>query len=217
MERRPTGAATVPVWDHGSVSTADAPGPRLVVGLANPGPDYEGTRHNIGWDVLVELASRALPMPASFSTHKRTNCEVAQTRLADQAVVLARPRSYMNLSGGPVAAVAKYFSVAPTEVIVVHDEIDIDFGQVRLKRGGGEGGHNGLRSVTSALGTRDYIRVRAGVGRPPGRMAVADYVLKRFSKLEQPDVPFLVQDAADAVELLLTHGLETAQNQVHSA
>ncbi|GAA1701824.1 aminoacyl-tRNA hydrolase [Dietzia cercidiphylli] len=217
MERRPTGAATDPVWDHGSVSTADAPGPRLVVGLANPGPDYEGTRHNIGWDVLVELASRALPMPASFSTHKRTNCEVAQTRLADQAVVLARPRSYMNLSGGPVAAVAKYFSVAPTEVIVVHDEIDIDFGQVRLKRGGGEGGHNGLRSVTSALGTRDYIRVRAGVGRPPGRMAVADYVLKRFSKLEQPDVPFLVQDAADAVELLLTHGLETAQNQVHSA
>lgn len=217
MGSRPTGAATVPVWDHGSVSTADAPGPRLVVGLANPGPDYEGTRHNIGWDVLVELASRALPMPASFSTHKRTNCEVAQTRLADQAVVLARPRSYMNLSGGPVAAVAKYFSVAPTEVIVVHDEIDIDFGQVRLKRGGGEGGHNGLRSVTSALGTRDYIRVRAGVGRPPGRMAVADYVLKRFSKLEQPDVPFLVQDAADAVELLLTHGLETAQNQVHSA
>lgn len=217
MERRPTGAATDSVWDHGSVSTADAPGPRLVVGLANPGPDYEGTRHNIGWDVLVKLASRALPMPASFSTHKRTNCEVAQTRLADQAVVLARPRSYMNLSGGPVAAVAKYFSVAPTEVIVVHDEIDIDFGQVRLKRGGGEGGHNGLRSVTSALGTRDYIRVRAGVGRPPGRMAVADYVLKRFSKLEQPDVPFLVQDAADAVELLLTHGLETAQNQVHSA
>ena len=191
--------------------------PALVVGLANPGPDYEGTRHNIGWDVIAELASRALPMPASFSTHKRTNCEVAQTRLADQAVVLARPRSYMNLSGGPVAAVAKYFSVAPTEVIVVHDEIDIDFGQVRLKRGGGEGGHNGLRSVTSALGTRDYIRVRAGVGRPPGRMAVADYVLKRFSKLEQPDVPFLVQDAADAVELLLTHGLETAQNQVHSA
>lgn len=217
MGSRPTGAATDSVWDHGSVSTADAPGPRLVVGLANPGPDYEGTRHNIGWDVLVELASRALPMPASFSTHKRTNCEVAQTRLADQAVVLARPRSYMNLSGGPVAAVAKYFSVAPTEVIVVHDEIDIDFGQVRLKRGGGEGGHNGLRSVTSALGTRDYIRVRAGVGRPPGRMAVADYVLKRFSKLEQPDVPFLVQDAADAVELLLTHGLETAQNQVHSA
>ncbi|MCT1516543.1 aminoacyl-tRNA hydrolase [Dietzia cercidiphylli] len=199
------------------MSTADAPGPRLVVGLANPGPDYEGTRHNIGWDVLVELASRALPMPASFSTHKRTNCEVAQTRLADQAVVLARPRSYMNLSGGPVAAVAKYFSVAPTEVIVVHDEIDIDFGQVRLKRGGGEGGHNGLRSVTSALGTRDYIRVRAGVGRPPGRMAVADYVLKRFSKLEQPDVPFLVQDAADAVELLLKHGLEIAQNQVHTA
>lgn len=202
----------------GRVTTADQPsGPTLVVGLGNPGPDYEGTRHNIGWDVLQELASRALPMPASFSTHKKTNCEIAQTRLADTPVVLARPRSYMNLSGGPVAAVAKYFSVAPTDVIVIHDEIDIDFGQVRLKRGGGEGGHNGLRSVSSSLGTRDYIRVRAGVGRPPGRMAVADFVLKRFSKLEEPDVPFLIQDAADAVELLLEHGLDTAQNQVHPA
>lgn len=156
-------------------------------------------------------------MPASFSTHKKTNCEIAQTRLADKQVVLARPRSYMNLSGGPVAAVAKYFSVTPTDVIVIHDEIDIDFGTVRLKRGGGEGGHNGLRSMSQSLGTRDYLRVRAGVGRPPGRMAVADFVLKRFSKLEQPDVPFLIQDAADAVEMLLTHGLETAQNQVHSA
>ncbi|MCT1432307.1 aminoacyl-tRNA hydrolase [Dietzia maris] len=199
------------------MTTASTPGPTLIVGLANPGPDYEGTRHNIGWDVLQELASRALPMPASFSTHKRTNCEIAQTRLADKPVVLARPRSYMNLSGGPVAAVAKYFSVTPTDIIVIHDEIDIDFGQVRLKRGGGEGGHNGLRSLSGSLGTRDYIRVRAGVGRPPGRMAVADFVLKRFSKPEQPDVPFLIQDAADAVELLLKHGLETAQNQVHSA
>lgn len=189
--------------------------PALVVGLANPGPDYEGTRHNIGWDVIAELASRALPMPASFSTHKRTNCEIAQTRLADRPVVLARPRSYMNLSGGPVSAVAKYFGVAATDVIVVHDEIDVDFGTIRLKRGGGEGGHNGLRSVSSSLGTRDYLRVRVGVGRPPGRMDVADFVLKRFSKLEQPEVPFLVQDAADAVELLLRHGLETAQNQVH--
>ncbi|MDV6298182.1 aminoacyl-tRNA hydrolase [Dietzia maris] len=199
------------------MTTASTPGSTLIVGLANPGPDYEGTRHNIGWNVLQELASRALPMPASFSTHKRTNCEIAQTRLADKPVVLARPRSYMNLSGGPVAAVAKYFSVTPTDIIVIHDEIDIDFGQVRLKRGGGEGGHNGLRSLSGSLGTRDYIRVRAGVGRPPGRMAVADFVLKRFSKLEQPDVPFLIQDAADAVELLLKHGLETAQNQVHSA
>lgn len=198
------------------VTTAEQPGPALIVGLANPGPDYEGTRHNIGWDVLQELASRALPMPASFSVHKKTNCEIAQTRLAGRPVVLARPRSYMNLSGGPVAAVAKYFSVKPTDVIVIHDEIDIDFGQVRLKRGGGEGGHNGLRSMSSSLGTRDYIRVRAGVGRPPGRMAVADFVLKRFSKLEQPDVPFLIQDAADAVELLLKHDLETAQNQVHA-
>ena len=201
----------------GAVTTADPAGPALIIGLANPGPDYEGTRHNIGWDVLQELASRALPMPASFSTHKKTNCEIAQTRLAGKPVVLARPRSYMNLSGGPTAAVAKYFSVKPTDIIAIHDEIDIDFGQVRLKRGGGEGGHNGLRSLSQSLGTRDYLRIRAGVGRPPGRMTVADFVLKRFSKLEQPDVPFLVQDAADAVELLLQHGLEIAQNQVHSA
>jgi len=192
-----------------------ASAPFLVVGLRNPGPDYEGTRHNIGADVLDELASRALPMPASFSAHKKTQCDVAETRFADRRVVLAAPRSYMNLSGGPVSSVAKYYSVAPTDVVVVHDEIDLDFGQVRLKRGGGEGGHNGLRSVSSSLGTRDYLRVRVGVGRPPGRMDVADYVLKRFAKAEQPDVPFLVSDAADAVELLLRHGLEAAQNEVH--
>ncbi len=166
--------------------------------------------------MLAELASRALPMPAAFSVHKRTNCDIAQTRVAGVPVVLARPRTYMNLSGGPVSAVARYFSAAPTDLIVVHDEIDIDFGQVRLKRGGGEGGHNGLRSVSTSLDTREYLRVRVGVGRPPGRMTVADYVLKRFAKQEQPEVPFLVQDAADAVELLATHGLETAQNQVHT-
>lgn len=214
-QRCPGAVLSRPCGIMGAVSSAETPGPTIIVGLSNPGPDYEGTRHNIGWDVIAELATRALPMPASFSAHKKTNCDIAQTRLDGRAVVLARPRGYMNLSGGPVVSVAKYFSVAPTEVIVVHDEIDIDFGQVRLKRGGGEGGHNGLRSVSSSLGTRDYLRVRAGVGRPPGRMAVADYVLKRFSKLEQPNVPFLVQDAADAVELLLKHGLETAQNQVH--
>ena len=189
--------------------------PALVVGLRNPGPDYAGTRHSIGAEVLDELAGRALPMPASFSAHKRTNCDLAQTRLADHAVVLASPRTYMNLSGGPVSSVAKYFSVPATDVIVVHDDIDLDFGVVRLKRGGGEGGHNGLRSISTSLGTRDYVRVRVGVGRPPGRMPVADHVLKRFAKAEQAEVPFLVGDAADAVEELLRHGLGEAQNRVN--
>ena len=201
----------LPACHHGRVTAS----PSLIVGLRNPGPDYAGTRHNIGVEVLAELASRALPMPASFSAHKRTNCDLAQTRLAGRPVVLAAPRSFMNLSGGPVSAVASYFSVPATEIIVVHDEIDIEFGQVRLKRGGGEGGHNGLRSVSTSLGTRDYLRVRVGVGRPPGRMDVADYVLKRFGKQEQPEVPLLVSEAADAVELLLRHGLEAAQNEVH--
>ena len=189
--------------------------PALVVGLRNPGPDYVGTRHSIGAEVLDELAGRALPMPASFSAHKRTDCDLAQTRLAERAVVLASPRTYMNLSGGPVSAVAKYFSVPATDVIVVHDDIDLDFGVVRLKRGGGEGGHNGLRSISTSLRTRDYVRVRVGVGRPPGRMPVADYVLKRFAKAEQSEVPFLVDHAADAVEELLRHGLVEAQNRVH--
>lgn len=201
----------LPACHHGRVTAS----PSLIVGLRNPGPDYAGTRHNIGVEVLAELASRALPMPASFSAHKRTNCDLAQTRLAGRPVVLAAPRSFMNLSGGPVSAVASYFSVPATEIIVVHDEIDIEFGQVRLKRGGGEGGHNGLRSVSTSLGTRDYLRVRVGVGRPPGRMDVADYVLKRFGKQEQTEVPLLVAEAADAVEQLLQLGLEAAQNRVH--
>ena len=201
----------LPACHHGRVTAS----PSLIVGLRNPGPDYAGTRHNIGVEVLAELASRALPMPASFSAHKRTNCDLAQTRLAGRPVVLAAPRSFMNLSGGPVSAVASYFSVPATEIIVVHDEIDIEFGQVRLKRGGGEGGHNGLRSVSTSLDTRDYLRVRVGVGRPPGRMDVADYVLKRFGKQEQTEVPLLVAEAADAVEQLLQLGLEAAQNRVH--
>lgn len=196
-------------------SSTPAGGPRLIVGLGNPGPAYAATRHNIGAMVCDELAGEASPMPASFSHHKRTNSDIAQTRIDGHSVVLATPRSYMNVSGGPVAALCKYFKVAPTELIVVHDEIDIDFGAVRLKRGGGEGGHNGLRSISQALGTKDYVRVRTGVGRPPGRMDVADFVLKPFAKQELDGVPILVADAADAVRLLLDKGLEAAQNAVH--
>ena len=196
-------------------AVSDQTSPRLIVGLGNPGPAYAATRHNIGAMVCDDLADEASPMPASFSVHKRTNSEIAQTRIDGHQVILAKPRSYMNVSGGPVAALCKYFKVAPADLIVIHDELDIDFGTVRLKRGGGEGGHNGLRSISQALGTKDYIRVRAGIGRPPGLMGVADFVLKPFAKHEIADVPVLMADGADAVRKILEVGLEAAQNAVH--
>jgi PTH1 family peptidyl-tRNA hydrolase len=187
-------------------------GPLLVVGLGNPGPDYEGTRHNVGFVVADVLAGR---MGSRFSPHKRSGADVAEGRLAGRRAVLAKPRGYMNLSGGPVAGAARFFSVAPTDVIVVHDDLDLEFGVVRLKRGGGEGGHNGLRSISKSLGTKDYLRVRFGIGRPPGRQDPADYVLKRWSSAERKELDVSVELAADAVEALAAEGLEPAQNRFH--
>ncbi|MEV5834037.1 aminoacyl-tRNA hydrolase [Nocardia sp. NPDC052112] len=192
--------------------TESSTGPALVVGLGNPGPEYERTRHNIGFLVADVLAQR---VGGRFAVHKKSGADLLQARLDGRQVLIAKPRSFMNLSGRPVAALAKFFSVPPTEVIVVHDELDLPFGQVRLKRGGGEGGHNGLRSVSSALTTKDYLRTRIGIGRPPGRQDPADYVLKPFSAAERKEVPVIVEQAADAVELLLRVGLEPAQNQLH--
>lgn len=189
------------------------PGPALVVGLGNPGPEYEGTRHNVGTRVAALLATRA--SAGRFSAHKRSNADIAQGRLAGRPVTVAVPRTYMNLSGGPVAGLVQYFSIPPTEVIVVHDELDLDFGVIRLKRGGGEGGHNGLRSISKALGTKDYLRVRFGIGRPPGRQDPADYVLKRFSGVENKELDLGLDLAADAAEALLSEGLEAAQNRFH--
>ncbi|MEJ5920085.1 aminoacyl-tRNA hydrolase [Corynebacterium sp. H78] len=194
--------------------------PILVVGLGNPGPKYADTRHNVGHMVLDELASRTVPMASTFSVHKRSNAEIVQTRWSnpdgsERQVILAKCRCFMNLSGGPIAALTKFFNVAPTNVIVVHDELDVEPGSIRLKRGGGEGGHNGLRSTTKSLGTKDYLRVRVGIGRPPGRQDPADYVLRSFSTTERKELPFIIQDAADAVELIAKHGLEVAQNHVH--
>lgn len=189
------------------------PGPTLVVGLGNPGPEYEGTRHNVGTRVAALLATRA--GAGRFSAHKRSNADIAQGRLAGRPVTVAVPRTYMNLSGGPVAGLVQYFSIPPTEVIVVHDELDLDFGVIRLKRGGGEGGHNGLRSISKALGTKDYLRVRFGIGRPPGRQDPADYVLKRFSGVENKELDLGLDLAADAAEALLSEGLEAAQNRFH--
>ena len=184
----------------------------LVVGLGNPGPKYENTRHNIGFMVADVLAAR---VSGKFSAHKRSNAEIVQTRLDGRQVIVAKPRTYMNLSGGPVAGLAKFFSVAPANVVVVHDELDLDYGTIRLKQGGGENGHNGLRSTSSALGTKDYLRVRMGIGRPPGRQDPADFVLKPFSSTERKDLPVFCEEGADAVELLLGLGLEGAQNRLH--
>ncbi|MCZ4076449.1 aminoacyl-tRNA hydrolase [Rhodococcus sp. H36-A4] len=186
--------------------------PALIVGLGNPGPQYEATRHNVGFLVADVLAAR---IGAKFSSHKKSNSEVIQARLSDRPVVVAKPRTFMNLSGQPVAALARFFSVDPGNIVIVHDELDIEFGSIRLKLGGGEGGHNGLRSISQQLGTKDYLRTRVGVGRPPGRMDAAAYVLKPFSAAERKDLGVICEEAADAAELLLRDGLEAAQNQVH--
>lgn len=192
----------------------------LVVGLGNPGPGYAGNRHNVGQMVLDELAARS---GATFRSHK-SRAAVAEARLGvmpggapGPRVVLAKPATYMNLSGGPVAGLAQFFKVPAADVVVVHDELDLPFGALRLKRDGGEGGHNGLRDVSKALGTREYVRVRCGIGRPPGRTDPADYVLRDFSAAERRELPFLLGDAADAVELVVTEGLERAQLRVHTA
>jgi peptidyl-tRNA hydrolase, PTH1 family len=189
------------------------PGPALVVGLGNPGPDYADTRHNIGQHVVDLLAGRA--GGGRFAKH-RTNTDVFEGRLAGRKVVLAKPRTYMNVSGGPVTGLVRYFHVDPTELVVVHDDLDLPFGVVRLKRGGGEGGHNGLRSISQSLGTKDYLRVRFGIGRPPGRQDPADFVLKRFSATERKELDLAVDLAADAAEALLADGLEAAQNRFHA-
>lgn len=194
-------------------------GPWAIIGLGNPGPKYAGNRHNAGQMVLDELAARC---GVRFATH-RSQTVAAEARLGlgpggvpGPRVVLAKPQSYMNTSGGPVKALAGYFGVPPERLVVVHDELDIPFGDVRLKLGGGEGGHNGLRDITRALGTKDYLRVRVGVGRPPGRMDTADYVLKDFGSTERKELPFLLDAAADAIEMLVAQGLLAAQGKFHA-
>ncbi len=186
----------------------------LVVGLGNPGPDYQGHRHNVGQMVLVELAER---MHATFKSQK-TQCQVAEGRLVPGGpkLVLAKPNSFMNVSGAPVAALTRFYSSAPSRLIVIHDELDIPFDTVRLKLGGGHGGHNGLRSIIQSLGTGDFIRVRVGIGRPPGRQSAADFVLRNFSSTERSALPNLIADAADAVELIAADGLTAAQLKVHT-
>ncbi|MFG3553266.1 aminoacyl-tRNA hydrolase [Micromonospora sp. NPDC047557] len=192
----------------------DEAGPWLVVGLGNPGREYAGNRHNVGFMVADLLAGR---LGARFGRHKRAVAEVAEGRLGfgGPKLVLVKPLTYMNLSGGPVAALSQFYKVPPARVIAVHDELDIDFGQVRIKFGGGEGGHNGLRSMSKSLGTKDYVRVRFGVGRPPGRQDPADYVLSDFGAAERKELDFLVDRAADVVESVIVKGVEPTQNLYH--
>ena len=187
--------------------------PQLVVGLGNPGPNYAQTRHNLGFMVADLLAAR---LGSKFKVHKRSGAEIVTGRLGGRPVVLAKPRCYMNEAGRQVGPLAKFYSVSAADVLIIHDELDIDFGQIRLKIGGGEGGHNGLRSVAAALGTKDFQRVRIGIGRPPGRRDPAAFVLENFTAAERAEVPAVCEQAADATELLIELGLEPAQNRVHA-
>jgi peptidyl-tRNA hydrolase, PTH1 family len=184
----------------------------IIAGLGNPGPEYAGNRHNAGHMVVDLLAER---IGARFKAH-RTRNEVADGRLAGIPVTLAKPRTYMNTSGGPVAALASFYKVPPERVVIVHDELDIPFGTVRLKLGGGDNGHNGLRSITKSLGTNAYNRVRIGIGRPPGRMDAATFVLRDFSTTERKELPLLIDRGADAVEMLLSKGMAATQNTFHA-
>lgn len=184
-----------------------------MVGLGNTGPGYAGNRHNVGQMVTDVLAKR---LGANFKSHK-ANAAVAEAKLGATKVVIAKPLSYMNTSGGPVANLAKFFGIEPANVIVIHDELDIPADAVKIKFGGGHAGHNGLRDIISALNTNDFARVRVGIGRPPGQMETADFVLKNFSSTELKSLPVTLEIAADAAEAIITKGLTAAQQEFHSA
>ncbi|WP_448315235.1 aminoacyl-tRNA hydrolase [Streptomyces sp. CO7] len=197
--------------------STDANAPWLVVGLGNPGPEYAMNRHNVGFMVADLLAGR---MGGRFKRAGKAQAHVVEGRVGPpgpmgRRVVLVKPMSFMNLSGGPVNALRDFYKVPLVQVVAVHDELDIDHGTLRLKLGGGDNGHNGLKSMTKAMGP-DYHRVRFGIGRPPGRMPVADFVLKDFSSVERKELDFFVDRAADAVEALVLEGLERAQSAYNS-
>ena len=202
-------------------STSSESGVWLIVGLGNPGPSYAGNRHNVGYLVADELASR---MGSGFRPHKSGRADVVEGRLGGLGgsgvggvrAVLARPRCYMNETGGPVSTLAKFYKVPVERIVAIHDELDIGFDTLRLKRGGGDNGHNGLRSMRASLGSGEFHRVRVGIGRPPGRQSPADFVLSDYSSAERKVLPFQVDRAADAVETLLTDGLDRAQSTFNS-
>lgn len=189
--------------------------PWLVVGLGNPGPGYAKNRHNAGFMVADLLATR---VGVKFGRARRAASEVAEGHLGPGGpkVVIAKPTTFMNLLGTPTVALAQFYKIPPDRIIAVHDELDLEFGTIRVKIGGGEGGHNGLRSISHALSTKDYIRVRFGISRPPGRMDGADYVLADFSATQRKELDFLIDRAADVVESVITSGVEPTQNRYHA-
>jgi len=188
----------------------------LVVGLGNPGDQYVATRHNVGQMVIDELAKRH---NIKFSSHK-SRTDVAAYKLGvgidAHSIILAKSKSYMNESGGPIKALASFYSVEPANIIVLHDELDIGFAAIRSKIAGGDNGHNGLKSLTSSFGTAEYYRVRLGIGRPMGQQDPADFVLKQFSKEEKKDLGEFLDRGADVVEFLITEGLEKTQTKFNS-
>ncbi|MGW2561347.1 aminoacyl-tRNA hydrolase [Streptomyces sp. NPDC001514] len=197
--------------------TTDATAPWLVVGLGNPGPDYAANRHNVGFMVADLLAER---IGGKFKRATKAQAQVVEGRIGapgpgNRRMILVKPMSYMNLSGGPVTALRDFYKVPTANIVAIHDELDIDYGTMRLKLGGGDNGHNGLKSMTKAMGP-DYHRLRFGIGRPPGRMQVADFVLRDFSAAERKELDYFVDRAADAVECLVTEGLERAQSAYNS-
>lgn len=185
----------------------------LIVGLGNPGAKYEATRHNVGQMTLDVLADR---LGCRFSPHK-AGARIAEGRMrpGGPKVILAKSNGYMNTSGGPVSGLSKYFGIPVDRIIVIHDELDLPFDSLKLKLGGGHGGHNGLRDIAKALGTPDFLRVRVGIGRPPGQQDAADFVLKPFGSVERPALAVLLEDAADATVALVDEGLLAAQQQFH--
>lgn len=185
----------------------------LVVGLGNPGPKYEATRHNVGFWAVADLAGR---YGSSFSLNSRMKAQVATFVRSEAKYVLVRPTTYMNLSGEAVGALARFHKVLPADVIVVHDELDLDPGRLRVKLGGGDNGHNGLKSIRAHLGTGDFHRIRVGIGRPPGRQPSADWVLANLRPKELEELRVDAAVAADAVEYLVANGLTATQNRYNS-
>ena len=183
--------------------------PWLIVGLGNPGPEYAGNRHNVGFHVVDRLAGAG----SRFRAHKRARALTWEGRVAGHRVVLVKPTTYMNDSGQAISPLCAFYKVTTDQVVAVHDELDLPFGSLRLKYGGGDNGHNGLKSLRRSLGTGDFFRARLGIGRPPGRMDPSAFVLRDFSATERAEVPQLVERAADAISALIDEGLERAQSQ----
>jgi peptidyl-tRNA hydrolase, PTH1 family len=184
----------------------------LIVGLGNPGPSYAATRHNIGASAVEDLAKS---LGEKLTKHKRAIANVAEARMASAKVILANPQSYMNESGGPVSGLLKYFNLEPQQLIVLHDELDIPAATLRVKFGGGDNGHNGLKSIRAAIGTGDFYRIRMGIGRPVGQQDPADFVLKAFSSAEKVELPIMFDRTARLIETLISNGLAAAQNEFH--